>query len=151
MSTHRSISLTQEERSKLEQIVRSGNAPARTQTRVRILLLSDRSLGDKRTDKVVAEAVMCDPTTVRNIRRKYLDQGMDVAINDKGWPGREPIFTGEVEAQLTLLACSAPPEGRAHWTLRLLAGQMIELGYVETISYVTVGEILKKTRSSPGR
>lgn len=94
---------------------------------------------------------MCSITTVRNIRRKYLDSGLEVAVHDKGWPGATPIFTGEVEAKLTMLACSAPPEGHARWTLRLLANQMIVLGYVETISHVTVRELLKKTNSSPGR
>jgi hypothetical protein len=73
-----------------------------------------------------------------------------VALNDKGWPGATPKFTGEVEAQLTMLACSDPPEGDARWTLRLLADQMIELGYVEYISHVTVRDLLKKTGLSLG-
>ena len=73
-----------------------------------------------------------------------------MALCDRPRPGAEPKFTGETEAQLTLLACSAPPEGAARWTLRLLANRMIELGYVDYISHVTVREILKKTRSGPG-
>ena len=58
--------------------------------------------------------------------------GVAASLNDKGWPGAPPKFTGEVEAQLTVLACSDPPDGYARWTLRLLAAQMIELGYVRT-------------------
>jgi putative transposase len=73
-----------------------------------------------------------------------------LALYDKGWPGPPPKFTGEVEAQLTMLACSDPPEGAARWTLRLLANRMIELGYVDYISHVTVRELLKKTNCSPG-
>jgi hypothetical protein len=76
---------------------------------------------------------------------------MHAALYDKPRPGAAPRFTGEVEAQLTMLACSQPPAGHARWTLRLLADQMIELGYVEYISHVTVRELLKKTNSSRGR
>jgi hypothetical protein len=72
------------------------------------------------------------------------------ALYDKGWPGAKPKFTGEVEAKLTMLACSEAPDGAARWTLRLLAEHMIELGYVDYISHVTVRELLKKTNSSLG-
>jgi hypothetical protein len=151
MGTHRHVTLIAEERSQLEQLVRTGQSAARTQTRARILLLCDRSQGEKRMDTAVAEAALCSVTTVRNIRRKYLDDGLNAAIKDKGWPGAPPKFTGETEAQLTMLACSTPPAGHAQWTLRLLANQLIELGYVDYISHVTVGELLKKTSSSRGR
>jgi hypothetical protein len=120
------------------------------QTRARILLLSDRSQGQKRTDQAVAEAVLCSLSTVGNIRRRFLAGGLAGALYDKGWPGAAPRFTGEVEAQLTVLACSDPPEGAARWTLRLLADRLIELGHVDYISHVTVRELLKKTNSSPG-
>lgn len=76
--------------------------------------------------------------------RRFLRGGVPAALYDKGWPGAPPRFTGEVQAQLTMLACSDPPEGAARWTLRLLADKMVELGYVDSISHVTVGEILKK-------
>jgi hypothetical protein len=81
---------------------------------------------------------------VRNIRRRFLAGGVAVALHDKGWPGVPAKFTGEVEAQLTVLAGSDPPDGAARWTLRLLADQIIELGYVAYISHVTVRELLKK-------
>ena len=68
---------------------------------------------------------------------------MRAAPHDKPRPGQKPKFTGDVQAKLTMLACSDPPEGYSGWTLRLLASQMIELGYVECISHVTVGELLK--------
>ena len=151
MGTHRTVVLTEEERSLLDGLIRSGQAPARTLTRARVLLHSDRSQGQSRTDGYIAEAVMCSVSTVRNIRHRYLGEGMHAALYDKPRPGAAPRFTGEVEAQLTMLACSQPPEGYARWTLRLLADQMIELGYVEYISHVTVRELLKKTNSSRGR
>lgn len=150
MGKHRQIELNVDERMGLEQVIRAGNASARKQTRARILLLSDRSQGQKRTDEEVADAVMCSASTVGNIRRRYVEGGLALALNDKGWPGAKPKLTGEVEAKLTLLACSAPPPGFSRWTLRLLADQMVELSYVDAVSHVTIGEWLKKTNLSLG-
>jgi len=144
------IELSAEQRTELEQLLHKGSVPARTNTRARILLLSDRSQGQKRTDQDVAAAAWCSKGTVANVRRRFLTGGLAMALYDKGWPGPPPKFTGEVEAQLTMLACSDPPEGAARWTLRLLANRMIELGYVDYISHVTVRELLKKTNCSPG-
>jgi putative transposase len=150
MSKHVHVELDQDERNELEQLIHGGNAPARMQTRARILLLSDRSQGQKRTDREVAEAALCSPSTVLSIRHRYVRDGLRLALDDKGWPGAKPKLTGEVEAKLTMLACSAPPQGQARWTLRLLANQMVELGYVEDVSHVTVREWLKKTNLSLG-
>jgi len=150
MGKHKHIELNADERTELERLIRTGNAPARKQTRARILLLSDRSQGQKRTGQEVAEAVLCSTGSVYNVRRRYLQGGLPQALNDKGWPGAKPKLTGDVEAKLTMLACSAPPQGHARWTLRLLANQMIELGYVEAVSHVTIGEWLKKTNLSLG-
>ena len=150
MGKHTNVDLSQEQRTELEQLLRSGTVPARTNTRARILLLSDRSQGQKRTDLEVAAAVCCSHKTVGNVRRRFLEGGMTMALYDRPRPGAKPKFTGETEAQLTLLACSDPPEGAARWTLRLLANRMIELGYVDYISHVTVREMLKKTNSSLG-
>ena len=150
MSKHVHVELDQDERDELERLIHSGNAPARKQTRARILLLSDRSQGQKRTDQAVAEAVLCSSSTVFSIRHRYIEGGLSRALNDKGWPGAEPKLTGEIEAKLTLLACSEPPKGHARWTLRLLASQLIELHYLDTVSHVTVREWLKKTNLSLG-
>jgi len=150
MGKHTQIELTEEQRTELEQLLHSGSIPARTNTRARILLLSDRSQGQKRTDREVAEAVLCSKGTVGNVRRRFLAGGLAMALNDKGWPGAVPKFTGETVAALTMLACSDPPAGAARWSLRLLADRMIELGYVEHISHVTVRELLKKTNCSLG-
>ena len=150
MGKHQHIELTENQRQELEQLIHAGSASARTQTRARILLLSDRSQGQKRTDQVVADVVFCSLSTVRNIRRRFVTADLAGALNDKGWPGATPKFTGEKEAKLAMLACSDPPDGAARWTLRLLADQMIELGYVDYISHVTVRELLKKTNLSLG-
>jgi len=150
MGKHTPIERTSEKRTELEQLIRTGNAPARTHTRARILLLSDRSQGQKRTDQEVADAVLCSRRTVMNVRRRFLSGGLQAALSDTGWPGAPPQFTGEVEATLTMLACSEPPAGAARWTVRLLADKMVELHSVDSMSHVTVGEILKKTKSSRG-
>jgi hypothetical protein len=111
MGKHTKIELDEQERRELEQLIRSGESAARQQTRARILLLSDRSQGQKRPDQEVADAVLCHVSTVGNIRRRYLEGGLPLALTDKGWPGAQPKLTGEVEANLTLLACSRPPTG----------------------------------------
>jgi putative transposase len=150
MGKHTQIELDADERRELEQLIHAGNAPARKQTRARILLLSDRSQGQKRTDQEVADAALCSLSTVRSIRRRYVEGGLPRALNDKGWPGAQPKLTGEVEAKLIMLACSEPPQGHARWTLRLLADQMVELGYVDDVSHVSVRDWLKKTNLSLG-
>lgn len=150
MSKHRYIHLDEEERVLLMQLIHGGESSARVQTRARILLLSDRSQGRQRTLAEVADSVLCSVGTVRNIKRNYLAGGVEAALYEKPRPGAAPTFTGEVEAQLTMLACSEPPEGHARWTLRLLAERMVALDYVDEISHVTVGKILKKTHCSPG-
>lgn len=150
MGKHRHIYLDEEERILLNQLIRKGESGARVQTRARILLLSDRSQGRKRTLAEVADSALCSVGTVRNVKRNYFAGGVEAALYEKPRPGAEPKFTGEVEAQLTVLACSEPPAGHASWSLRLLANRMVELDYVDDISHVTVGKILKKTNCSPG-
>lgn len=150
MGKHQYINLSQDERAQLENIVRTGREAARKQTRARILLLSDRSQGDKRTGQAVAAAALCSVSTVRRICSLYFESGLPLALNDKGWPGAKPKLTGELEAKLTMLACSEAPAGHARWTLRLLANELVELGYVDEVSHVTVREWLKKTNLSLG-
>jgi transposase len=150
MSQHQDLQPSSAQRDELEQLIRRGQASARTQTRARILLLSDRRPGEWRSAPQVAEAVMVHPNTVRNVRRRFAAEGLTAALYDKPRPGATPKLTGEVEAQLTLLACSEAPAGHAHWGLRLLADRLVELGYVESVSPSTVGEWLKKTHSNRG-
>jgi hypothetical protein len=148
------VSLNPEQREHLQSLIHAGNAPARTQTRARILLLADRSQEaqqPKRTDAQVADAVLCSPATVGNVRRRFVRQGLQTALEDKPWPGPPPKITGDIEAHLVTLACSDPPQGEARWTLRLLAGHLVELGLLDSISHVAVGERLKKMNLSPGK
>jgi hypothetical protein len=152
MSKHVSIALTDEQRTTLNTLIRTGSAPARTQTRARILLLLDRYQADAFKDEAIAKALRCHRNTIGNVRRRFVAGGLPAALYDKPLPPRAPKkITGEVEAHLIALACSAPPAGQQRWTLRLLADRLVELGLVEGVSHVAVGARLKKTLSSRGR
>lgn len=150
MTTKYHIQLSKEDRQELEGLIHSGASSARTQTRARILLLSDESQPKKKSTKEIASALLCSLPTVTNIRKKFSAGGIEKALYDKARPGAVPKITGEIEAQLTLLACSAPPEGRARWTLQLLADQLVELKLLDSISDVAVMHRLKKMNLSLG-
>lgn len=151
MAQHIVIHLTPKQRQYLENLIHAGSAPARTQTKARILLLTDRSQGRRHTDAELAQVLFCSKGTIGNTRRRFVQEGLQAALYDKPRPGQAPKITGEVEAQLVLLACSAPPLGQARWTLQLLADQLVVLGLVESISTVAVYQRLKKTNCVPGR
>jgi putative transposase len=128
----------------LKTILRRGTGPARTQTRARVLDLLHRG---QHPDQV-AETLQISGATVFNIKRRYLDEGLDATLFDKPRSGKPPTIDGKMRAQITALACSDAPEGHANWTLRLLADKAVELGFVNTISHTAVKKILKKTASN---
>lgn len=150
MGKSQHIELSAAQRHELEQMIRAGSAPARVQTRARILLLSDDAPGDWQSAPAVAKALLVHPNTVRSIRRRFVAEGLAGALYDRPRPGATPKLTGAVEAQLTVLACSQPPAGHAEWSLRLLADHLVALGTLESVSHTTVGDWLKKTRLNPG-
>jgi len=150
MSTHLQLHLTSQQRKQLEKLVRSGSAGARTLTKARILLMTDYSRGAHRTDEEIASALGVSLPTIGRVRRRCLEGGLDAALYDRARSGRPPKITGEIEARLTVLACSDPPKGSARWTLRLLADKIVELGYLDRISHVAISKRLKKTRCGPG-
>ncbi|MBC7527676.1 MAG: helix-turn-helix domain-containing protein [Chthonomonadaceae bacterium] len=150
MTKHAPLFLSREDRSTLHPLVSSGNAPARVQTRARILLLADRSEGKTRTYDEIALALGCARATAVNVCRRSRESGIDGALYDKPRPGRARILDGRAEARLVALALSDAPEGHAHWTLQLLADALVQLGVVERVGRVTVHDTLKKTRSNPG-
>jgi hypothetical protein len=150
MSKHTKLFLTDDQRSDLETLIRCGNAPARTQTKARILLMTDRNSGFVRKDAEIAESVMVNAATVGRTRRIFISKGMNAALYDLPRPGGKPKITGDIEAKLTMLACSEPPEGHDRWTIQLLADKMVELHYIESISRVAVGKRLKKVNLNLG-
>ena len=140
------IKLSQEERRELEKMTRAGTISVRKLKRIRILLLSDEGqYGPGKANQAIAEMVETSPATVSRIRRRYVEEGLAQAINEKPKSGAPRKYNGAVRAQITALACSDPPEGHAQWSLRLLADRMVELEYVDSISHMTIQEVLKKT------
>ncbi len=131
----------------MQQLITKGNAPARQQAYARILLKIDRNApGPRWTDEQVAEAFEMSRYTVMRIRERFVNHGLDEALNHRHHPHtRARALDGEQEAHLIALSCSPCPAGQARWTLRLLAGRMVELGYVEHVSHETVRKTLKKT------
>jgi hypothetical protein len=115
------------------------------------LLKADASeQGEGWSDGRIIEALDANKSMVTRVRRQFVEDGLEAALSRKqrAAPAITPIFDGEKEARLTALACSAPPEGHARWTLRLLEDKVVELGIVERASDNTIGRVLKKTRFS---
>jgi hypothetical protein len=137
------INLTVEERAALEALLRAKTA-VRKRQRAQILLKADDGL----TDEEIAEEVEVDHRTVERVRERCCIYGLQAAIDQRKptRPPREPVLDGAAEARLVQIACSSPPDGRARWTLSLLANRMVELRIVDTVSKSTIGRRLKKTR-----
>lgn len=144
------VRLIEEEREQIEKLVRRGRAHARSLLYGRILLKADADGPDRWTDERIAEALEVSTATVARERRRFVEDGLEVALMAKK-PGRprRGVLDGRAEAHLVALSCSEPPEGRGSWTLRLLADRMVELGHVEGFSHETVRRTLKKTSFGP--
>ena len=150
--TKYAVKLTEAERAHLRTLVGSGTAPARLLTHARILLKANQGEGGPAwTDAMVAGALEVHPATVARIRRQFVEQGLEAALARKR-PDRvyERALDGAAEARLVALACGEPPAGRERWTLRLLAGELVRLEVVESVSHETVRRTLKQTTSRPG-
>jgi transposase len=146
------VALSEEQRFVLHQLLSHGKAPVRQQAHARMLLKIDRNApGPRWTDEQVAEAFEMSRYTVIRIRERFVNQGLDDALNHRPHTQtRARALDGEQEAHLIALSCSPCPEGQARWTLRLLAGRLVELGSTEHISHETVRKALKKMNSSHG-
>jgi transposase len=147
------VTLEADERQQLHDLIAAGKAAARKLSHARILLKADAADGGPAwPDHRIADALEVSTTTVERVRQRFVEQGLDAALDRKQRerPARQIKLDGRAEAQLIALACSAPPEGRATWTMQLLADKLVELEVVESISDETVRTTLKKTRSSPG-
>jgi putative transposase len=140
------VRLTEAEQEQLHQYVNRGKVQARCLTRARILLLANNQW----TDEQIAQALKVGMATVFRIRKRYSQEGLEVALKERPRSGGPPKVDSPLEAHLTLLACSEPPEGHSRWTLRLLADKVVELGWVDSLSHTTVRRWLKKTNLNPG-
>jgi transposase len=146
------VTLTDEERRMLQEMLRRGKAAARKLTHARILLKADAADGGPDwNDAAIAEGLEVGRATVERVRKEFVEEGLEAAL-ERRKPRRvyRRKLDGDGEAHLVALACQKPPEGRSRWTLQLLADRMVELKYVEEISYQTVRRTLKKTNSSLG-
>ena len=141
------VELTQSERSALIETSGRGKPLARTVKRALALLKADEGLADRE----VAEAVSISAATVARVRRRFAEEGVEAAINDRPRPGRGRKLNGRQEAHLVVITCSNAPEGHAHWTLQLLADQVVAMEFAGSISLETVRQILKRTNSNHGR
>jgi putative transposase len=138
------VKLTQDEHESLSTYVTRGQKSAREINRARILLLAN----DGRKDQDIEKVLGVSRVTIYNMRKKYQSKGdqhiLDV-LQDEPRGGRPMKFDSKVEAQVTMIACSAPPQGAARWTLHLIAEKLVQLDMVDTMSHESVRSILKKT------
>ncbi len=140
------ITLTELDRSRLQTVVHRGHTSARTRTRAQVLL----KLGEGWSAAEVEAAFDVCRNTVQRARSHFLEGGVEAVLADKVQERRRQALTGEQQAHLIAIACSPVPDGHDHWTLRLLAGKAVELGFVTRISPETIRALLRRTSSSRG-
>jgi transposase len=144
------VTLEPDERGELEKLISRGKGAARRLAHARILLHADQGAGRPgRIDAEIAEAVGVSVATIERVRQRFVEEGLEAALSPRPPQRLYPRkLDGEAEARLIALACGPPPEGRARWTLRVLAERMVVLGYVEEVSHETVRTTLQQTNSS---
>lgn len=151
MPTFQALTLTERERADLVTFVHRGTTSARLLTRARILLKAGDGWRDA---EIIAAFDVSRETvsreTVSRVRARFAAGGVAGVLTDQRQPHRRRALSDEQATHLIALACTAAPEGHDHWTLRLLAGKAVELGFVERISPETIRALLKKARASPG-
>jgi transposase len=142
------VTLDADERAALERLISVGKGAARRLTHARVLLLADTCSGHQRTDAEIVEALGVSVRTVERVRQRLVSEGLQAAVHPRSQPARpgKVKIKGDVEQRLVQLACSEPPQGRCHWTLQLLADEIVVLGLAQSISTETVRKALKKTR-----
>lgn len=148
------VTLTSEERRELRRMASKGSNKSQKILNALILLNCDEGVFQeaRTTNEVIARVLNVSMKKIDRVKRRFVEEGLETALHGrKGERVYERKADGDVEAHLLALSCSKPPEGFARWSLRLLAGQAVELGYVENISYETVRRVLKKTKQNPGR
>lgn len=140
------VTLSETDRASLQTFIHAGKATARTFTRARILLKAAEGW----TDAQICEALDVSRNTSIRVRRLYLEGGLEAVLHEKHQVRRREALTGGQAAHLVAIACTPAPHGHDHWTVRLLAGKAVELGFVEAISPETIRLLLKKMNSNPG-
>ena len=146
------VRLTDQERNQLTDLLAKKRLAAQKRRRAQMLLKADASEhGPAWVDTRIAEAFDVSVVSVEKLRKRYVLEGLDAAIQRKKQcrPSRQRVLDGEKEARLVALCCGKVPAGRGRWTLRMLADELVELQIVDGVSHETVRQVLKKTGSSP--
>ncbi len=140
------VRLTDEERKMLVGVVKKLSGSSQKVRRAQILLKADAD-GPGWTDARIAEAFDCRVRTIEKLRKRFVEEGFEVALNgqQRASPPRKKILDGEQEAKVIALRLGPAPEGCGNWSLRLLADKVVELEIVDSISHETVRQTLKKT------
>lgn len=140
------VTLSLEERNSLLNLLSLGQGPTRRLTHARILLKADQGPhGPGWSDQQISEALEVSLPTIARVRERFVFEGLEAALKRR--PNSNPRsckIDGEQEAHLIALTCSQPPAGHKRWTMRLLATQMVDLDYIDTVSHETVRQVLKK-------
>jgi transposase len=147
------VTLTDQERQQLHELISAGKGAAKKLAHARILLKADAAPGRPAwADARIAEAAEVSIATVERVRQRFVEEGWQAALVRKKQdrPSRPRKLDGAAEAHLIALACSQPPDGREGWTMQLLADKLVELHIVDSICDETVRRTLKKTKSSRG-
>ena len=147
------VRLSREERSTLKKLLTSGRGSGRMFTRVRILLKADQSNeGPAWSDEKISESFDVTVQTIERVRKELVEEGLEAVLSRHPYTQKvsRKKIDGDVEAHLIALCCSDPPGGRVRWTLRLLADKVVELGYIDSISYEAIRQTLKKTNLNLG-
>ena len=142
------VELDAAERVRLRALISKGKSSAKSLLKARILLKADQGeCGEGWADEEIARALDTNVTMVARVRERLVTEGLEAVLSRKKreTPPIQPIFDGEAQAKLTALACSAPPEGHARWTIRLLSEHVVERRIVPAAHFNTVGRALKKT------
>lgn len=146
------VTLTEEKRQELQTMVSAGMAAARKLVRARILLLADEADGGPaKPDSEIADVLGCGRAMVERARTQFVEEGIEATLNPKPTTRTyERRLDGKAEAHLVVMVCGAPSEGRARWTLRLLADRMVDFGHVESVSHEAVRQTLKNANLNLG-
>ena len=141
------VELSESQKRRLSEVAHRGRSPARTVKRALALLKADEGQIDHR----ISEALSISRRTVVRIRKRFSEEGLESALSERARAGQKRKLDERAEAHIVAIACSDPPEGHAHWTLKLLADKAVELGYVESVARETVRQSLRKTNCGRGR
>jgi parvulin-like peptidyl-prolyl isomerase len=145
------VTLTESERDQLKAIIAKRKADSQIVKRAYVLLAADENQSEWLQDEQIQQTYRVSIRSIERLRQRFVEDDLQTALQGKKREKyKEKVFDGAVEAHVVALRCSQPPAGYARWTVRLLAQQMVELEYVETIGRETVRKMLKKTNSSPG-